>query len=104
MNLLGNAIKFTPSGGQINVLMQKSNSGFEISIRDTGIGIPSEDMPLLFTRFFRGTNAIKNEISGTGIGLFIVQSILEKHGGSIKVRSELGKGSQFTIWLPEYQA
>ena len=73
----------------------------EISIIDTGIGIPSEDLPLLFTRFFRGSNAIENEIPGTGIGLFIVQSILEKHGGKIKAHSELGKGSQFDIWLPE---
>ena len=104
VNLLGNAIKFTPSGGNVNVLLQKKDSGFEISIIDTGMGIPSEDLPLLFTRFFRGTNAIENEIPGTGIGLFIVQSILEKHGGSINVHSELGKGSRFIIWLPSKAA
>jgi signal transduction histidine kinase len=54
----------------------------------------------LFNRFFRGTNAIYNEIPGTGIGLYIVRSILEKHGGNIKVHSEINKGSQFDIWLP----
>ena len=101
INLVGNAIKFTPPGGNIHIILQSIDSGFEISIIDTGIGIPSEDLPLLFTRFFRGSNAIENEIPGTGIGLFIVQSILEKHGGKIKAHSELGKGSQFDIWLPE---
>jgi signal transduction histidine kinase len=101
VNLLANAIKFTPFKGDVNIILQRINSGFEISIVDTGMGIPSEDMPLLFTRFFRGTNAIESEIQGTGIGLFLVRSTLEKHGGKIKVRSELGKGSQFDVWLPE---
>ena len=101
MNLIGNALKFTPSGGNINISLERVNSGYGIVISDTGIGIPSEDLPLLFTRFFRGTNAIENEIPGTGIGLYIVQSILEKHAGKIKVRSELGLGTQFDIWLPK---
>ncbi|MCX6055321.1 MAG: PAS domain S-box protein [Chloroflexi bacterium] len=101
INLLGNAIKFTPQGGSISILLQKLNTGFEISINDTGMGIPSEDLPLLFTRFFRGSNAIKDEIPGTGIGLFIVRSILEKHGGKISASSNLGKGSTFDIWLPD---
>jgi len=102
MNLMGNAIKFTPSSGSITINLQRMNSGFEVSIIDTGIGIPGDDIPLLFTRFFRGTNAIEDEIPGTGIGLFIVRSIVEKHGGEINVRSELGKGSQFDVWLPAY--
>jgi signal transduction histidine kinase len=100
VNLLGNAVKFTPAGGSINLNLMKNPSGIDFTITDTGMGIPSEDIPLLFTRFFRGTNAIQEEIPGTGIGLFIVRSILEKHGGTIKVRSELGKGSQFELWLP----
>ena len=104
MNLMGNAIKFTPSSGSITINLQRMNSGFEVSIIDTGIGIPGDDIPLLFTRFFRGTNAIDEEIPGTGIGLFIVQSTLKKHGGKIKVSSELGKGSQFDIWLPKAAA
>jgi signal transduction histidine kinase len=101
MNILNNAIKFTPANGKITVILGRKDSGFETSVIDTGMGIPSDDIPLLFTRFFRGTNAIEEEIPGTGIGLFIVRSILEKHGGKIKVWSELGKGSQFDIWLPE---
>jgi PAS domain S-box-containing protein len=100
VNLLGNAVKFTPSGGSTEIVVQQNNLGVDVSFRDTGIGIPSEDLPLMFTRFFRGTNAIENEIPGTGIGLFIVQSIVEKHGGNIKVHSEIGKGSQFDVWLP----
>ena len=100
VNLLGNAVKFTPWGGEIQVILKKQNSGLEVSVIDTGIGIPSEDLPLLFTRFFRGSNAIQNEIPGTGIGLFIVHSIIEKHHGTIKVHSEAGKGSQFIVWLP----
>jgi signal transduction histidine kinase len=99
VNLLGNAVKFTPPGGTIKISAQPKDNGFEVIIKDTGIGIPSEDMPLLFTRFFRGTNAIENEIPGTGIGLYIVQSIIEKHGGKITVHSEIGVGSQFDVWL-----
>jgi PAS domain S-box-containing protein len=101
MNLLGNAIKFTPANGNINVILKRKKSGFSISVVDTGIGIPSDDIHLLFTRFFRAKNAIEDEIPGTGIGLFLVRSILEKHDGQIKVYSELGKGSQFKVWLPE---
>jgi signal transduction histidine kinase len=104
VNLLGNAIKYTPSDGSVNITLQRVHAGFEISISDTGIGIPSQDIPLLFTRFFRGTNAIEEEIPGTGIGLFIVHATLKKHGGKIKVSSELAKGSQFDIWLPEIAA
>jgi PAS domain S-box-containing protein len=100
VNLLGNAIKFSPSGGKIEILVEMLNSGTIIAISDNGIGIPSEDIPLLFTRFFRGTNAIEEEIPGTGIGLFIVKSIVEKHNGTLKVNSVLGKGSQFQISLP----
>ena len=100
VNLLGNAIKFTPSGGKVDVFLERQAAGIKISVNDSGIGIPSEDLPHLFNRFFRGSNAIQNEIQGTGIGLFIVRSILEKHGGTIRVHSELEQGSQFEIWLP----
>ncbi len=100
VNLVGNAIKFTPVGGRVSILLKRINGGIEISVVDTGIGILSEDIPMLFNRFFRGTNAIQEEIQGTGIGLFIVRSIMEKHRGTIKVHSKVGKGSQFVIWMP----
>jgi signal transduction histidine kinase len=99
-NLLDNAIKFTPLGGKVHIRAQKLDSCAQISIIDTGIGIPSEDLPLLFNRFFRGSNGIEEEIQGVGLGLYIVRSILEKHAGSIQVQSTLGQGSQFDIWLP----
>ncbi|MCX6082383.1 MAG: ATP-binding protein, partial [Chloroflexi bacterium] len=100
INLVGNAIKFTPSGGKVSVQAQSVDGNLLISIIDTGLGIPSKDLPLLFNRFFRGSNAIENEIQGTGLGLFIVRSILDKHNGKIQVISELGAGSRFDVWLP----
>lgn len=100
INLLGNAVKFTPDGGRIDVVVKPENSGVQVTIADTGMGIPSEDIPLLFNRFFRGTNAIQDEVPGTGIGLYIVRAILDKHRGTIKVHSRVGKGSHFDIWLP----
>ena len=103
-NLIGNAIKFTPEGGSIEIGLQPAGEGFSITVADTGIGIPGEDLPLLYTRFFRGANAIKEEVPGTGIGLYIVKGIIEKHQGTIVVHSEEGKGSRFTVWLPESPA
>ena len=103
MNLVSNAIKFTPVGGSVRVVLQRSGAGVQVSIIDTGIGIPAEDMPLLFNRFFRGSNAVDQEIQGSGIGLYIVRSILDKHAGRIQVKSEKGKGSQFDVWLPQVE-
>ena len=100
-NLIENAIKYTPAGGNVSITIGSSDDRIRISFADTGIGIPSEDIPLLFNRFFRGTNAVEQEIQGTGIGLFIVRSIMEKHGGMVQVSSELGMGSKFDVWLPE---
>ena len=99
-NLIGNAIKFTPSGGKVSIQAQSVDGNLLISIIDSGIGIPSQDLPLLFSRFFRGSNAIDEEIQGTGLGLFIVRSILDQHNGRIQVTSEQGKGSRFDVWLP----
>ncbi|MCX6067987.1 MAG: PAS domain S-box protein, partial [Chloroflexi bacterium] len=91
VNLVGNAIKYTPSGGEVSIRTHSEKLGTQISISDNGLGIPAKDLPLLFNRFFRGSNAIEDEIQGTGLGLFIVRSILEKHDGNIQVTSELGK-------------
>ena len=100
-NLLNNAIKFTPAKGHITVSAQAYNHKVYFKIADTGMGIPPEDMRNLFSRFFRGRNAIDAEVSGSGIGLFIVKSIVERLGGQISVQSELTKGTGFEIELPE---
>ncbi|MEI7849976.1 MAG: PAS domain S-box protein, partial [Chloroflexota bacterium] len=100
-NLVGNAIKYTPYDGFVKIKVQCSRGCIEVIVSDTGMGIPSQDIPMLFTRFFRGSNAIDQEVQGTGIGLFIVRSILDKHGGNVQVSSELDRGSRFDVLLPE---
>gem|GEM_PF-1886668 len=102
-NLIGNAVKFTPTGGKVRITLDRAKDGFEVKVEDNGMGIPSEDLPLLFTRFFRGANAIHEEVPGTGIGLYIVHGIVEKHGGEVSAISQLKRGSCFTVWLPARQ-
>jgi len=100
-NFLGNAVKYTPPGGEVVLDLLPSEGGVTVAIRDTGIGIPPEDVPHVFERFFRARNAVREEIPGTGMGLFIARSIVEKIGGRIRVESELGRGSLFEVFLPE---
>jgi signal transduction histidine kinase len=97
-NLLGNAIKFTPAGGKVIVTSMRQNGSVAVSIRDTGIGIQPEDLPLLFTQFRRLNSAAK--IDGTGLGLFIVKTIVEAHRGTVQVESPRGGGSNFTVRIP----
>lgn len=98
-NLLSNAIKFTPDDGSISVDVCLDGNDVVFKIEDTGLGIPAEDMPYLFTRFFR-VHRPGIEIRGTGLGLTITKYLIELHGGSISVQSELGKGSIFTVRFP----
>ncbi len=99
-NLLSNAIKFTPQGGQITVTAHTTpGQHVEITVTDTGIGIPQEDLPSLFGRFFRATNATQHEIPGSGIGLFMVKAMIEEMGGQISVTSQLNQGTTFTVLL-----
>ena len=97
-NLLGNAIKFTPAGGKVAVSSARQGSVVAVSIRDTGIGIQPEDLPLLFTQFRRLNSAAK--IDGTGLGLFIVKTIVEAHRGTVQAESPAGGGSNFTVRIP----
>lgn len=99
-NLAGNAIKFTEPKGNILLALKLLPSEIEFTIEDNGIGIPAEDVPFLFSRFFRGANAINLEIQGTGIGLFIVRSLIEKLGGTIDIATKLGQGTKFIVKLP----
>ena len=97
-NLIGNAIKFTPSGGKIGVSCKREDGHVCVAVQDTGIGISQEELPLLFTQFKRLKGAAK--IEGTGLGLFIVKTIIEAHKGSVQVESVDGQGSTFTVRIP----
>jgi signal transduction histidine kinase len=99
-NLLSNALKFTPPGGTVEVRLFDADDGVHLEVADTGMGISEEDQTQLFERFFRTSEATSSAIQGTGLGLSIVAAIVEAHGGSIGVDSEVGFGTTFTILLP----
>jgi len=103
VNLLQNAIKYSPQGGQIVVAVQRRDREVRISVKDPGIGIPGEDQPRLFQRFFRAANATTRNYSGLGIGLFVSHEIVHRHGGRFEVESEVPKGSTFAFYLPLQQ-
>jgi signal transduction histidine kinase len=99
-NLLANAVKFTPQGGRVDVRAAQDGSAIALTVSDTGIGIPAEELPRLFGRFFRASSAIANAIPGTGLGLAISQAIAEAHESTITVQSTLGHGTTFRLLLP----
>jgi len=100
-NLIENALAYTPSGGSITVEIGEQKKGaVQISVRDTGIGILAADIKRLFTKFFRAENARLMRPGGSGLGLFIVKNIVERHGGKVWAESEEGKGSTFFITIP----
>jgi signal transduction histidine kinase len=99
-NLIQNAIKYSPSGGAITVLVERNGASASLHVTDQGIGIPAPALPQLFRRFYRAPNAEAQHISGMGIGLYVVKEIVELHGGAVKVVSQEGQGSTFTISLP----
>lgn len=99
-NILDNAIKYSQCGSDIQIRAQKLYSFVRVEIEDKGIGIPKEEQNKIFTRFYRGNNDIVKNQEGSGIGLYLSRSILEEQGGTVSVRSSLGKGSIFVIQLP----
>ena len=99
-NLITNAINYTPEGGEIHVSATIENGYLCIVVADTGFGIPAEDLERIFSRFFRVKNEKTRYITGTGLGLPIVKSIVEAHQGTIDVESTLGKGSVFRVYIP----
>lgn len=103
INLIGNAIAYTPEGGRIDVFLEGAKDNVIIRVRDTGIGIPREDLPRLFERFYRVDKARARRSGGTGLGLAIVKHIVEAHGGVVNVESALGRGSTFSFVLPKNQ-
>jgi len=103
-NLIGNAIKFTPREGAVSVRLDERPDDVLIEVRDTGAGIPADELPHIFERFYRGTNTGEARASGSGLGLAIVRSIVEMHDGQIELASEVGKGTQVGIILPRRAA
>ena len=102
-NVIDNAIKYTPRGGEVEASLVRSGRKAVIRIRDTGIGIPSGDLPHIFDRFYRVDKARSRATGGTGLGLSIVKQIVQNHGGNISASSTEGKGTTFTIELPVQQ-
>jgi signal transduction histidine kinase len=99
-NLIDNAIKYTSAGGIVSVMLARTAKNVLVTIADTGIGIPTDEQKNIFTKFFRATNAVKVVTDGNGLGLFVVKTIVERHGGTVSFVSEVGKGTVFTIELP----
>lgn len=99
-NLLSNAIKFTPSGGRVTARLEMREGEARICIEDTGFGIPEEEQGMLFTRFFRASTATRNAVPGVGLGLTITRAIVQAHGGTMSMSSEVGKGTEFWFTLP----
>jgi signal transduction histidine kinase len=99
-NLVDNAVRFTPDGGAVTIEAHRENGSVEVSVADTGVGIPEEALPRLFERFYRVDPSRSREDGGTGIGLAIARSVVEAHGGTISAASEPGQGSVFTFDLP----
>jgi two-component system, OmpR family, sensor kinase len=105
LNLVDNALKYTPPGGRVTLSLHKKESWVQVVVADTGVGIPPEDLrpgpsgvPMIFERFYRADPARSR--GGTGLGLSIVHWIVQAHGGRIEVESKMGDGSTFTVWLP----
>jgi PAS domain S-box-containing protein len=99
-NLLSNAHKYTPSGGDIGLVVARDEGVIRLAVRDTGIGMATEEQAQLFTKFFRARNRVAREAGGTGLGLVITKSLVTLHGGDISVHSTPGEGSTFVVTLP----
>jgi signal transduction histidine kinase len=99
-NLIGNAIKYTPAGGRVDIDAERLGAEIVIKVADTGVSISAQDAPRVFERFYRAQDASGLAIEGTGLGLAIVRAIAEQHGGSVSIESELGRGSVFSLRLP----
>ncbi len=100
LNLVDNAIKYTPSGGDVTLTLKRQAGWVQISVADTGCGIPEQDLPHIFERFYRADRS-RTRPGGAGLGLSIAKWVAEAHGGELEVESEVGQGTVFTLYLPE---
>ena len=103
-NLIFNAIKYTPDGGEVHIKWFKDHKGLNLSVQDNGLGIDSMHIPRLTERFYRADPSRHSETGGTGLGLAIVKHVLLRHDGQLEVKSAIGKGSTFTCHLPASRA
>ena len=103
LNLVDNAIKYTPTGGDVTLTLRRDNGWVQVAVQDTGVGIAAEDLAHIFDRFYRADPS-RTRPGGSGLGLAIAQWIAQVHGGRIQVESRLGQGSRFTAWLPDASA
>lgn len=99
-NLVDNAVKYNRSGGVITLESEVLGGVCRVTVRDTGIGIPEKDLPRVFERFYRADKAHSRQMGGTGLGLSIVKHLVQAHGGEMRVKSEIGKGSEFSFTVP----
>ncbi|MCK4454309.1 HAMP domain-containing protein [Candidatus Parcubacteria bacterium] len=99
-NLVENAIRYSPSNGEVTVSLRRANMSIELCVRDTGIGIPGDQLDRVFSKFFRGANVMRIDTEGTGLGLYIAKNIIEAHKGRIWFESKEGEGSTFCFKLP----
>jgi len=100
INVIGNAIKYTPAGGEVNVRMERRSNEAAVTVTDTGIGIPEVDLPHLFDEFYRASNAKETGIQGTGLGLAIVKDLVERYNGHVSIQSQIGQGTTVSVGLP----
>ena len=100
VNLVDNAVKYSPEGGAVEVALDEAPDEIVISVSDHGPGVPREHLPRLFERFYRVDRARSRDLGGTGLGLAIVKHIAQAHGGRVSVDSRVGQGSTFRIHLP----
>jgi signal transduction histidine kinase len=99
-NLLENAIKYTIGAGMVHVFVKENDGAAEVTVKDNGIGIPLKDQPNVFKKFFRAHNALEMRMQGSGVGLFMIKNIVEKHGGKIWFESEENQGTTFHVTVP----
>jgi signal transduction histidine kinase len=99
-NLISNAINYSPDGGEVRVSARRAGGQIHIQISDDGIGIPPEELPKIFDKFYRVKHPKTRTVTGTGLGLPIVKRVVEAHHGTIDVESVPDKGTTFTVWLP----
>jgi len=104
VNLVSNALKYTPEGGQVEIQVKGTDRSIELIVKDSGKGISAEDIPYIFERFYRVDKSRNRLTGGSGLGLTIIKVIVENHKGRISVTSEIDKGTTFTVFLPKFNS